>query len=286
MFALLLAVLLADASPSPTPSPSPSPTAEPLDVNSRPENNDNAPIHLYRTALSNASSFRYYQCISFRNVSTKVATDVDLRFVVTNRRGETEADWNQLDKGTFTPPTNIDNHCWYGKLWPARVVRRMTDQSVRIERVVFADGSSWIPGGDFMRAYTNEGQPLPAPVAVGNGGGSGNVPPAQSTAPLSQRIGFGAIYYEPGSFASGSAVDRPTADAARADARTACNAQTNGRNDCLLGIEFSSSRCGALGVLGQQVEYGTGGNERDARAMIAGKIPNGQVITVACNAGR
>lgn len=255
-------------------------------MRSRPENNDNAPVYLYRTALTNASSFRYYQCISFRNVSTKVATDVDLRFVVTNRRGETEADWNQLDKGTFTPPTNIDDHCWYGKLWPARVVRRMTDESVRIERVTFADGTSWIPGGDFMRAYTNQGQPLPAPVAVGSGGGSGNVPPAQSTAPLAQRLGFGAIFYEPGSFASGSAVDRPTADAARTDARSACNAQSGGRNDCVPGIDFSTSRCGALGVLNGQVEYGIGPTERDARAMVMGKIPSGQVITVACNGAK
>jgi hypothetical protein len=283
---VLFAVLLADATPSPSPSPSPAPTAEPLDVRARAENNENAPIHMYRVALSNAISFRYYQCVSFRNVSTKVATDVDFSFVVTNRHGESEAEWKQLDKGTFTPPTDIDNHCWYGRLWPARVVKRMTDESVRIERVTFADGSFWVPGGDFMRAYSNDGNPLPAPVAVGSGGAAQNVPPAQSTGPLSLQPGFGAIFYEPGTFASGSAVDRPNADAARADARSACNAQSAGRNDCVAGIEFSTQRCGTIGVLGDQVEYGVGDNERDARAMVLGKIPGARIITAACNSPR
>jgi len=290
VFALLLFIVLAwgDATPSPSPSPSPSPapTAEPLDVRSRALNNENAPVHMYRVALSNAISFRYYQCVSFRTVATKVATGVDFAFNVTNRHGETEAQWAQHDQGIFTPPTNIDNHCWYGKLWPARVVRRMTDETVQITRVSFADGTTWVPGGDFLRAYSNDGQPLAAPVAAGSASGSGNVPPAQSTGPLSQQPGFGAIFFEPGSFASGSAVDRPTAEAARTDARTACNARTDGRNDCQIGIDFSSARCGTLGVLDNRVEYGVGANERDAQAMLAGKIPGARVITAVCNSAR
>ena len=146
----LLAQFFPGPTPSPTPSPSPSPTAEPLRVNTRVENNEQAPVHLFRASLQNARNFQYVQCISFRNVSAKVATDVDLSFVVTSYRGDVEAQWGQLDKGTFTPPINIDNHCWYGRLWPKHVVRRMSSQVVRVKRVDFADGTSWQPGGVFI----------------------------------------------------------------------------------------------------------------------------------------
>ena len=173
----LLGQFFPGPTPSPTPSPSPSPTAEPLRINVRFANNENSPAHLYRASLTNARNFQYVQCISFRNVSAKVATDVDLSFVVKSYRGDVEADWGQLDKGTFTPPINIDNHCWYGRLWPKHVVRRMRDQVVRVKRVDFADGTSWVPGGVFMRAYANNGAKLPAPVPA-QGDSNGPLPPA------------------------------------------------------------------------------------------------------------
>jgi hypothetical protein len=283
MLLFAFAGVLAAATPSP-PTPTPSPTAEPLSVSVRIANNDDVPVRIHAASLSNSRNFRYAQCVSFRNLSTKVATDVDLSFVVTNRRGETEAEFSRLDKGTFTPPISIDDHCWYGALWPARVVRRMTSEVVRVTRVAFADGSSWQPRGRFMRAYSNSGQPLAQPVAAG--AASAGLPPARSTSPLAGESGYGAIFYEPGTFASGSAIDRPTAAMARDDARSACNQQTNGRNDCKLAIEFSGSRCGAIGVLSGDLEYGVGDNERDARAMVAGKIPGARIITADCNAAR
>ena len=130
------------------------------------------------------------------------------------------------------------------------------------------------------------GTRLAAPRPDGRGARSDNLPPAESTAPLAGGGTHGAIYYAPGTYASGSAVDRPTADRARSDAQAACNAQNAGRNDCRLGIEFSVLRCGALGVLSGQVEYGVGNDERDARAMVLGKIPGGKIITVRCNTAR
>ncbi len=270
-------------SPSPSPTPTPSPTAEPLRVNVRVANNETTPVHIYRAALGNASNFRYVQCVSFRNVATKVATDVDMSFVITNYRGETEADFGILDKGTFTPPTNIDNHCWYYRLWPKHVVKRMTNEVVRIKRVTFADGTAWVPGGPFKRGFANDGKPLPAPVMESGGSSEHGVPPPTSTSPLAAGGRFGAVFYEPGTYASGSAVDRPTAEAARTDAQTACNARTSGRNDCRLGIEFSRQRCGAIGVSNGSVEYGVGDSDRDARAMVLGKIAGAQIITVQCN---
>ncbi len=158
----------------------------------------------------------------------------------------------------------------------------MRDQVVRVKRVDFADGTSWVPGGVFMRAYANNGAKLPAPVPA-QGDSNGPLPPATSTSPLAGSR-FGAIYYEPSTFASGSAIDRPTAERARADALSACNAQSAGRNDCRPGVEFSSPRCGALGVLNGSVDSGYGDNERDARAMVLGKAPGAQIITVQCNA--
>jgi hypothetical protein len=268
--------------PSPTPSPSPSPTAEPLHVSTRVENNGHSPIYVFRASLGNARNFQYAYCVSFRNVATKVATDVDLSFVVLSYRGDVEANWGRLDKGTFTAPINIDDHCWYGRLWPKHVVRRMNQQVVRVKRVTFADGTTWEPGAVFQRAYADNGTKLPEPVPAQGGPSSHGLPPATSTSPLAGGK-YGAIFYDPSTFASGSAIDRPTAERARADALSACNAQSSGRNACRPGIEFSTQRCGALGVLNGSVTSGYGDNDGDARAMVLGKAPGAQVITVQCN---
>jgi hypothetical protein len=275
-------VAQSSSTPSPTPSPSPTPTPEPLNVTSRADNNDASPIYIYKSGLGNTSGNRYVQCLSFRNVSNKVATDVNLSFVVTNYNGVTEAEMDRLDKGKFTPPIGIDNHCWYGNLFPARVVRRMTTQTVRVKSVMFEDGTTWQPGTIFTRAYTGDGQPLASPTTVP---GSAGLPPATSTAPIAGGgSAFGAIFYSPGTFATGLAVDRPSPDQARADARSACNASAGGAGDCRLGVEFSRQRCGAVGVLGGQVEYGVGDNDRDARAMVLGKIPGARILNAGCNA--
>jgi hypothetical protein len=284
LFALVLA-FAANPTPTPSPTPTPVPTAEPLDVRVRVENNDHAPVHVFAASLRNAANFRYAQCVSFRNITGTVATDVDLSFVITSSRGDVEAELQHLDKGTFTPPINIDNHCWYGALWPKRVVRRMTDEVVRVRSVAFADGGHWEPGQPFTRAYSNGGQRLTQSAPDAGGSAASGLPPATSTSPLDGASKHGAIYYEPGTFASGAAVDRPTAAAARSDARVACNAQSNGRNDCVLGTEFAGPRCGALGVQSGRVEYGTGDDQRDARAMVLGKIPAARIITLQCNTG-
>jgi len=151
------------ATPAPTPKPTPSP--EPLRVSVRVRNNDASPIYVYRASLTNGyQAFTYSQCVSFRNVSTRVVAAVDFAFVVTNRNGGDEANYGWVDKGTFTPPINIDDHCFGGRLWAPHVVRRMTEESVRVTQVTFADGTSWKPGMPFLRGYSTAGVRLAQPA--------------------------------------------------------------------------------------------------------------------------
>jgi hypothetical protein len=131
-------------------------------------NNYNAvPIHLYKVWLGNASASRgrrYEQCVWFRNVSTKVATSVDFSFVVESYSGTVEADFGGIDRGTFTPPVNINDHCWLGPLWSDRVVRLMSREVVTVKRVTFADQTSWEHGMPFLRGYEDGGTRLPEPT--------------------------------------------------------------------------------------------------------------------------
>ena len=55
---------------------------------------------------------------------------------------------------------NIDNHCFNGRIWAPRVVRRMTNESARVTQVTFADGSIWKPGSQFLRGYAASGERL------------------------------------------------------------------------------------------------------------------------------
>lgn len=157
-----MAPLVPAATPAPTPRPTPSP--EPLRVSVRVRNNDYSPIYVYAASLTNGYGFNFAQCVSFRNVTTRVVTDVVFAFVVTNREGGVEAEYGWTDKGTFTPPVNIDNHCFAGRLWAARVVRRMTNESIRVTDVTFADGTSWKPGMTFLRGHAVGGKPLTEPI--------------------------------------------------------------------------------------------------------------------------
>jgi len=151
------------ATAAPTPRPTPSP--EPLRVGVRVRNNDASPIYVYRASLTNGyQAFTYSQCVSFRNVSTRVVSAVDIAFVVTNRNGGDEANYGWVDKGTFTPPINIDDHCFGGRLWASHVVRRMTEESVRVTQVAFADGTSWKSGMPFLRGYSTAGARLAQPA--------------------------------------------------------------------------------------------------------------------------
>jgi hypothetical protein len=153
----------APLTPAATPQPTPSP--EPLHVNVAVGNNNFSPVFVYRASLTNGyQPFTYAQCVSFRNVTTRVVTAVDFDFVVTDRNGGVEAKFGWSDKGTFTPPVDIDNHCFGGRLWAARVVRRMAQERVGVTRVVFADGTHWQPGMTFLRGFSTSGARLPEPT--------------------------------------------------------------------------------------------------------------------------
>lgn len=99
----------------------------------------------------------------FRNVSTKVATYVDFSFVVESHSGTVQADFGGVDQGTFTPPVDIADHCWFGQLWSDRVVRLMAREVITVKRVTFADQSSWEHGMSFLRGYEDNGTRVPEP---------------------------------------------------------------------------------------------------------------------------
>lgn len=151
------------STPAPTPRPTPSP--EPLRVSVHVRNNDYSPVYVYAASLTNGYGFTYAQCVSFRNVSTKVLNHVEFAFVVTDRGGSVEAEYGWTDKGTFTPPVNIDDHCFSGRLWAPHVVRRMTNESIRVTQATFEDGTVWNPSMQFKRGYASSGQRLAEPVA-------------------------------------------------------------------------------------------------------------------------
>jgi hypothetical protein len=152
--------------PAPAPTPRPTPSPVPLRVRVMPiAHNDSNPIYVYAASLTNGRRpFTAQQCVSYRNVTTKDATDVNFAFVVTNRRGGVEEQFGWSDKGTFAPAVNIDNHCFFGWLPAPDVVRRMAYESIRVTQVTFADGTAWKPGMQFLRGYASSGERLAQPT--------------------------------------------------------------------------------------------------------------------------
>lgn len=153
------------ASGSSTPpalEPTPQPTPTPARLNVKVDIvKDGSPIYVYDARLRNGAAGRTYsQCVSFRNVANKVATDVDFSFVVSGHSGKTWADFGDVDRGKFTSPVNVGDHCWKGPLWPDRVVLLMSRETIRVKQVTFADATTWQPGLRFTRKYADDGTPL------------------------------------------------------------------------------------------------------------------------------
>jgi len=148
------------------PTPKPTPAPERLNVSPRVAGNAWSPVYVYGASLTNGSNRTWVQCVSFRNVSNKVATDVDFSVVVTRYSGHVEADFGFVERGKFTPPVRIDDHCWHNALWPDHVVRLMALETVHVKEVTFADGTTWKAGMPFVRAYGNSGTALNSPTIV------------------------------------------------------------------------------------------------------------------------
>lgn len=151
--------------PTPRPTPTPTPAPERLHVTYRVEGNAASPIYVSAVSLGNGMGRTFSQCVSFRNISNKEATDVDFSFVVTTYSGKLMADFGWVDRGKFTPPIAIDDHCFTGSLWPDRTVRLMSQATVRVKSVTFADGTTWVPGEPFVRAFGNGGAPIASPAS-------------------------------------------------------------------------------------------------------------------------
>lgn len=152
------------AAPTATPSPKPTKTPARLHVNTEVEGNEASPIYIYGSSLRNGNGGTYMQCVSFRNVAPKVATDIVFVFAITDKAGAVVENFDLSKSGTFTPPVSIDDKCWVGYLWPDAKVRKMAREMIRVTRVTFEDATLWRPGLSFVRAYGNTGKKLEPPL--------------------------------------------------------------------------------------------------------------------------
>lgn len=118
-----------------------------------------------------ASSTSYYlgrpeQCVSFRNISDKVATDVNFSFTYPDASNVPLVTQAHDFTGTFTPPVEIDDKCAYVNLGSSDSIRRVNHVDIHVLSVVFQDGSQWASGQGFTRAYGNDGTPLGQRISV------------------------------------------------------------------------------------------------------------------------
>jgi len=107
------------------------------------------------------------QCVSFRNISGKVATDVDLSFTYAESTNAPLLTQSHDFSGTFTPPVEIDDKCAYVNLGSFAAATRIAHVDIHVMRVVFEDGTQWVSGQGFVRTYGNDGVQLGQAVAVG-----------------------------------------------------------------------------------------------------------------------
>jgi hypothetical protein len=106
------------------------------------------------------------QCVSFRNISGKVATDVQMSFTYAGASNDVLVTQSHDYSGTFTPPIEIDDKCAYVNLGAYAVATRIAHVDIHVMRVVFEDGTQWDSGQGFVRSYGNDGIQLGQAVSV------------------------------------------------------------------------------------------------------------------------
>lgn len=106
------------------------------------------------------------QCVTFRNVTNKVATSVKFYYIFGDSDGKWIKSWWDTLNGTYTPPILIENKCWTDGLPSVTTVRRMRHEDVHVTNVTFSDGTTWSEGRPWAKAYDVSGNPVPGTPTV------------------------------------------------------------------------------------------------------------------------
>ena len=102
-----------------------------------------------------------WQCVNFRNVSDKVATQITFGFSFTDGSSTALASQQYDAFGTFTPPAEIDNkNCVSFYAGSPDNLARITHVDMHVLSVVFKDGTQWLPGTTFVHQYDATGARL------------------------------------------------------------------------------------------------------------------------------
>jgi hypothetical protein len=274
---------------------------------------DTAPVTILRAGLRSYALAdnqpMMEQCVTFRNIGSKVATSIKIDYVFSDGNGTAlpvAMDWHNTFTGTYTPPVLIEDKCWHAKLPPVATVRRMRAEVVRVLHVVYSDGSQWTRGDGWTKAYSGDGNALPSPLAM-TGVVNPTTPNANPSAPstatgLGGVIGpsgqqFGEIAWDKtmnGGF--GVAVNQPTAFEAQFQAMAQCRtrAGANGGACTLMvngqGLNSSATRCATLVSDGHVYGLGLGAtpDSADLNAITSlssrnGSIDSAKTIAKGCN---
>lgn len=205
------------------------------------------------------------QCVTFRNLSDKVASFVKFSFTFTDENGSPLPDrafTNHVD-GTFTPPVLVENKCTTNTLPPLDQIRRMRFEKISVAEVHYIDGTVWTPGQPFTKRfnavdgtpYTGSQPfqvptPIPAPTAAPTSAPTAPPTPAPTAAPTAAPTPaptptggtvidvptgggtYGEIAWVPGTFnIHGAVADQSSYDDARFGALDKCRAAAGSRKE-------------------------------------------------------
>jgi hypothetical protein len=273
---------------------------------------DTAPIAVTDASLESLASSdnkgQMQQCVSFRNVTNKVATAVKFAYIFTDAGGAAlpnSLNWHNTFAGKFTQPILIENKCWAATLPPVSVVRRMRHEVVQVSSVSFIDGSQWTRGAGWVKAFNDAGNALSEPQTIAAGSISNVVSPpnAQSADSLAGTVGptgqrFGEIAWVKGSISAfGVADDQATPFDAQFAAMSACKTRAGASGgSCQLmlngqALNSPATRCVILLFDGAHYAVGRGTSQEAADrdginrlTSSGGSVDSARTIVKACNA--
>lgn len=262
------------------------------------------------TFINNDGTVRL--CVSFRNVSNKVATGARITFEFDDLFGHPLREAILDRSGSFAPGIAIEgkmdalggnsdsfNNC----VNVAGTSMKPRSKKVDVTEVAFADGTKWKKGDSFVQAFDKSGNRIPdktigtatagtapadgARVEVGGATGvAGSVGPAGSL--------FGTIAWYPGSrTAYGVSADAQTQDDADFAAMTACTQANHGNPGCkpVARMTGTDKKCAAIATDGTKTAIAQGPDlSSTIQAVLAtlakagGTIDGNSVVANKCNA--
>jgi hypothetical protein len=268
------------------------------------QNPNPAPIQLTRTsasAIAGGDRGKLQDCISFRDISNKVASSVSMNFSYYDASKQKLFGFNYTYDGTFTPPIHIENKCWTADLPAPALVSATKTYTVSITSVTFSDGSIWTPAVAWTRAYSEDGSAYTG--AQPNVAANNNGAPAAANDNLGGIVGgtgqlYGAIAWDGANLSTFSiATNKTKVFDAQFDATAACKAKagTNAENCSFVQtskplLNSSSSRCADVVSDGRAWRIGVAANADDAyldalnqlRAL-GGAADSAKVLVKGCN---